>query len=77
VSPELPLGTALGTIDHEVPFQASTSGPFPLPTAVQLVALRHDTSSRALVRLPDGFGLATDDHEVPFQVSTSVRPMIP
>src|SRR6185503_7534621 len=66
-----PAGLGLATIDHEVPFQRSmrVRGVMPLsalPTAKQLVELRHVTSSSALFSAPDGFGLGTIDHVEPF-----------
>jgi hypothetical protein len=37
-------GTAVGGIDHDVPFHVSANAVFPdRPTAMQNIALRHDT----------------------------------
>ena len=67
----------LGTIDHTLPFQDSTSVwvLVPLlkyPTAKQLAGLVHVTPKRALSWLGDVLGLATMDHTLPFQDSMSV-----
>jgi hypothetical protein len=40
-----------------------------LPTAKQLVELRHETAASVLLRAVEGFGLATTDHAVPFHRS--------
>jgi hypothetical protein len=70
-----PLGFGLGTVDQVVPFQCSTSVMFPPPlyaepTALQLVALGHETLESP--EFPIEFGLATMDQPVPFQCSASV-----
>ncbi len=76
-----PAGAGVVTIDQVVPSHCSTSAlpetpkklfPSP-PTAVQLVALVHDTPVSQLdaaVRLE--LGLATTDQVVPFHCSTTV-----
>jgi hypothetical protein len=66
----------LVTIDHEAPFQDSTSvsrTPLGLrwePTAVQTVAELHETPASLLW---PAFGLDTVDQVVPFQDTTSVE----
>jgi hypothetical protein len=76
------LGFVVATINHFDPFQRSTSvrgGPnwkrpgvdCDEPTAVQLVALAHETSASELK--PRGrLGLGTIDHVLPFQRSINV-----
>jgi hypothetical protein len=71
----------LGVTDHELPFHDSTrvTNVDPLesePTAVQLVALTHDTPVSALYALP-GSGLVMTDQVVPFQVSIKVSVTAP
>jgi hypothetical protein len=71
-----PFGLGLVTIDQLVPFQCSTNvlvvePVVELPTAKQLVVLRHATPLK-LAAESLGLGLATIDQLVPFQCSTNV-----
>lgn len=68
-----PAGNGTGWMVQLVPSQCSASGALPLttPTAVQLVADRHDTA-RKLVFPAVGLGLGWMDQPVPPQCSASV-----
>ena len=72
-----PLGFGLATIVQLVPSQCSAkvcgaSFVPPLPTALQLVSLAHDTPFRLGTVEPSGLGLVSIDHPVPLQCSTKV-----
>ena len=60
-------------IVHTEPFHRSTRtrSVSPLPTAVQFVAVQHETAWSDAFWLA-GFGLGTIDHAVPFQRSVNV-----
>jgi hypothetical protein len=79
----MPVGLGLVTMDQVLPFHCSTSV-FPsdeesayLPTAKQLVVVRHDTPFSTLSVAPTGLGLGTTDQRVPFQRSISVFAAVP
>src|SRR5436190_20927268 len=78
--PVLPFGIGLGTTDHLLPFQRSTSGTVGdaalvrlLPTAVQLCGVAHETATSALAIVFGVDGLATTDHARPFHRSVRRR----
>ncbi len=63
----------LGSIDHLVPFQRSTSvSVLCEPTATQLCAVVHETPSSWFGPPPFGVGDGTTDHDVPFHRSINV-----
>jgi hypothetical protein len=79
VSPLIPAaGFTLEASDHVEPFQVSarvrygTASSQYVPTAVQLVALVHDTPTSWLFWASPAFGLATIDQLFPSQASISV-----
>lgn len=73
-----PVGFADGSINQTVPIRCSTSVTFApaaftaYPTAVQLVAVVHETAESALVVAPAGFGVVWIDQAVPFHASARV-----
>ena len=75
-------GSALAVTDHAAPFQRSISDfvdasvVYESPTAMQLVALVHDTPASALNVAEGALGLATIDQATPFQRSTSVLELV-
>jgi len=84
VEERAPAGLGLGTTDHDVPFQRSTSVALSellvgvvRPTAKHVVALAHATSESSLCRAPTGSVLGTIDQLVPFQCSRSVNSFVP
>ena len=77
----MPLAFGLGTADQAVPFHDSTRVALAalVPTAVQLVALTHETLMKPAYEAPTGLGLGTIDQAVPFQDSArrSLEPEFP
>ena len=72
-----PSGSGVGLTVHVLPFHASASDCCPLestyrPTAMQAVAVAHDTELRTMVEEPDGLAVGTFDHAVPFHRCASV-----
>jgi len=77
--PDASDGRGLGTTDHAVPFQRSTSVCSPVPrtpppTATQLAALVHATEL-SVIAVPGTLGLAAIDQAVPFQCSITGTPL--
>ena len=79
------LGFGDGTIDQFVPFQCSVNVLIEIvvavnveekPTAVQSVAVAHDTPVRLGRNTPVGLGLGTIDQVVPFQCSVRVLAVV-
>jgi hypothetical protein len=72
-----PSGSGVGLTIHVLPFHTSASDCCPLaslyrPTAVQAVAVAHDTELRTTVEEPGGLTVGTFDHAVPFHRCASV-----
>jgi hypothetical protein len=76
-----PLGLGLDLIVQDVPSQCSTRviGPLPVsaePTAVQSIALRHDTPLSGVAVEDVGVGALATVHAVPFHCSTTMPPVV-
>ncbi len=75
-----PDGAFTGTVFHFLPFQLAANGRVgdfnvgrKIPTAMQLVAVAHDTDDRPLERALAVTGFAATAHFLPFQRSISAR----